>query len=260
MLLVPLSVEAQSYRAIHVEHHPFGLPRGTSPDNDLVVRSLYSLSNNRTTRFPDWVAYRITPADVWGTLTVSREWMTDPWLDESATLEAEGSTDDYARAYAEAGYDRGHLAPLATFAGNVHAAELNYYSNIVPQTRALNRGPWRSLESHVRDIALRGHVVYVITGPLYEPFAPLPLLPGADEPHTVPTAYWKVVVTVRSEDDGGAPVSPTSAPPHASEVDITAYLMPQTGNLSRDIASFVVPVAEIEARTGFDLFPRMDGR
>lgn len=33
--------------------------------------------------------------------------------------------------------------------------------------------------------------VYGITGPLYEQI--IPQLPGADEPHVVPSGYWKIL-------------------------------------------------------------------
>jgi hypothetical protein len=44
------------------------------------------------------------------------------------------------------GFQRGHRAPLASFKGPDAARELNYLSNITPQTVNLNAGPWARLE------------------------------------------------------------------------------------------------------------------
>ncbi|WP_231295668.1 DNA/RNA non-specific endonuclease [Colwellia sp. PAMC 21821] len=81
--------------------------------------------------------------------------------------------------------------PLASFAGHKNWAELNYLSNITPQKSALNQGSWVALEVAVRKAVSFRNSLYVITGTLYlEPEKPLP---GADETHTIPSAYFKVV-------------------------------------------------------------------
>lgn len=221
---------------IHSEHFYFGMPEGSPETNDLVIRDLYALSHNDATKFVDWVAYRLTPAEVWGTLDLEREWRSDPFLDADERLEPAGP-DDYAGAYQAFRYDRGHLAPLGSFVGSEGASSVNYYSNIVPQTAQLNRGPWRTLEERVRRIVLTYHEVYVIAGTLYDG-APMPELPGADETHTVPTAFWKVIVV-----------------PSLGREGVFACVMPQRGFSDGDPRSYRESIDEIEARTGLDLFP-----
>ncbi|MDA3950151.1 MAG: DNA/RNA non-specific endonuclease [Spirochaeta sp.] len=231
------ALPAAGAQEIHSEHFPDGMPAGTPPSNDLVIRDLYALSANDTTRFADWVAYRLTPAEVYGELDLARDWRSDPWLDADETLEPSGP-DDYSGAYQAHRYDRGHLAPLGSFVGSTAASSVNYYSNIVPQTAQLNRGPWRQLEERVRELVLEHHEVYVTTGPLYDG-TPMPPLPGADEPHTVPTGFWKVVMIPGRH--------------------LAAFIMPQQGFSASSPAAFLVSVDEVEERTGLDLFPRRSG-
>ena len=102
---------------------------------------------------------------------------------------------DYKGAFKKLKTDRGHQAPLASFAGHKHWAELNYLSNITPQKSALNQDSWVDLESAIRNAVGFRNSLYVITGTLYlENEAPLP---GANESHTIPSAYFKVIYDLK---------------------------------------------------------------
>ncbi len=224
---------------IHSHHWLYGYPLGTPATNDLIIRHSYAMSTNDETKFADWVAYRLTPHEVMGTLDLERKWRADPWLDENETLEP-GKKDDYKKASKEPlKFDRGHLAPLASFKGSRYASEVNFYSNITPQAAALNQGPWRVLEEKVRDYVKKGNTVWVLTGPLYE--MPMDPLPGADEAHKVPSGYWKVVMAL----EGG-------------ELKVAAFIMPQTAERGAEVGSFGVTVDEVEARSGMDLMRKLD--
>ncbi len=96
-------------------------------------RSIYTLSNNATTKFADWVAYNVTSETIDGP-TRSRYWKADPDLDSDDTLEP----DDYTDANAILATDRGHQVPLASFSNTDDWAMLNYLSNITPQSSTLN--------------------------------------------------------------------------------------------------------------------------
>lgn len=220
---------------IHSEHFFLGMPLGSPEANDLIFRDLYILSNNDSTKFADWVAYRLTPEEAFGSLDLERKWRTDPFLDDSETLEV--NPDDYRGANAAYSYERGHLAPLADFKGSEQASSVNYYSNIVPQTRAFNNGPWKHLESAVREAVMRGNVVNIIAGTYYDPEFPMPLLPFADESHIVPSGFWKIVCF-------GTPSDP----------DISAFLIPHEGFSSNDPTDYVVSINKIEEATGLDFF------
>jgi len=113
---------------------------------------------------------------------------SDPFLPTDVTLE-ENDYRDTSKEPLDA--DRGHQAPLASFAGSRYWYELNYLSNITPQDTDLNQGAWKNLEDAERDAVSYRNTLFVVTGPLYE--KPMPKMPGADETHLVPSAYYKIV-------------------------------------------------------------------
>ena len=223
---------------VHTEHVLYGVPTGTPVTNDLVVRDAYALSSNDATRFADWVAFRLTAQEVVGTLPLARNWRADGWLDDDERLEAA----DYDRAFAVHRYQRGHLAPLGSFRGTLAAGDLNVLSNVAPQRQALNEGPWQRLEAAERALVLRRAAlprapVWVIVGTLYE--RPMPPLPEADEPHAVPSGFWRVVAI---EDGPG-------------RVVVAAFVFDQATPRGADPLDAVVSVDEVEERSGLDLFP-----
>ena len=189
IMLVATSALPVVGQEIHADLCLHGCPAGSSATNDIVVRDIYILSSNDTTKFADWVAYRVTK-DTIGK-TAQRRWKVDPRLAEDETLEPK----DYKGAFAALKTDRGHQVPLASFTKTSNWETTNYLSNITPQKSALNQGVWVKLENAVRTLAKRARIaaVYVMTGPLFE--RKMPTMPGADEPHLVPSGYWKIVAT-----------------------------------------------------------------
>lgn len=213
-----------------------GCPSGASLSNTTITRSIYVLSNNPSTKFADWVAYRITR----GTIGKSkqRNWRADPDLPASQTLEPS----DYDGAPMALKIDRGHQAPLAAFSGTADWSKTNYLSNITPQRSALNQGPWEKLEAAEIRLAQRHDVaaVFVVTGTLYE--RPAGTLPAADEPHDIPSGYWKVV----------AVESP-------SGMVAAGFLMHQNTPRSANYCAHNVLIQEVEVRSRLDLFPQLSG-
>ena len=217
---------------IHTKHVLYGLPTGTPGTNDLIIRDIYALSSNDQTKLADWVAYRLDDATVNGQDEQSRQWRADPWLSEEETLEP----DDFKGAYASIGVDRGHQAPLASFRGSPAWRESNYLSNITPQFSELNQGPWRILEERERDLLDTYDEVYVLTGPLYE--RDMPQLPEADEPHRIPSGYWKIVAVPAGRDEWLS----------------ASFIFEQTAPRSAKVLSGLATIDEVEARAGLDFF------
>lgn len=171
--------------AIYSVHCPLGCPQNPA-ENRLVFGHLYALSNNSNSKMADWVAYEVDVANFGE--SPGRNWASDPLLSSDITLEKP----DYEDASKEPlDADRGHQAPLASFAGSRYWYELNYLSNITPQDKDLNQGPWKNLEDAERDAVSFRNSLFVLTGPLFE--RQMPKMPGADEPHIVPSAYYKIV-------------------------------------------------------------------
>ncbi|WED27263.1 DNA/RNA non-specific endonuclease [Vibrio sp. DW001] len=181
---LPLSV-ANSSTKIESPHCPIGCPEIQIDGNTMIFERLYALSQNPTTKFADWVAYEVDVQN-FGTHT-NRDWKNQPLLSEDETLEEK----DYKNAYKQLKTDRGHQVPLASFTGNKYWYTLNYLSNITPQSSALNQNAWQELESKVREKAEFRDSLYVISGPIYSEDAMV--LPAADEPHKIPSAYYKII-------------------------------------------------------------------
>ena len=229
-VLVVVGLSTSWADQIYSYHCLAGCPDGAR-GQELVAREIYILSNNPATKFADWVAYRITAETIGSTRP--RVWRADPALPGTSTLEPA----DYTGANAALQTDRGHQAPLASFTSTEYWEDTNYLSNITPQKSALNQGPWNRLEGAVRTLARRASVdaVFVMTGPLYE--SPQPRLPQADEPHLVPSGYWKIVATETG-----------------STIKVVAFLFDQDVARSADRCDHVTTVDQIEQRSGLDFF------
>lgn len=218
-------------------HHPlclYGCPFGAPITNDVVIREIYILSSNDTTKFADWTAYRVT-AETIGP-TEDRNFKSDPLLASYETLEPS----DYTGANAALGTERGHLVPLASFTGTPHWRDTNYLSNITPQAGALNGGRWGTLEGRVRTLAQQSDVdaVYVFAGTLYE--RAMPSLPQANEPHVIPSGYWKIVAT--SDDD---------------VTSVAAFIFDQDTPSGGSPCSHLLTVDEVEQRSALDFFTEL---
>ena len=86
-VLVAVGISTSWAGEVYSYHCLAGCPTG-APTDELVVREIYILSNNRTTKFADWVAYRITADPIGSTRT--RVWRADPALPGTSTLEPDG--------------------------------------------------------------------------------------------------------------------------------------------------------------------------
>lgn len=218
---------------IHCKHFFAGYPTGTPASNDLVIRDIYALSSNDETKFADWVAYRLDPQTISGDIDTVRKWRQDPFLDDEETLEP----NDYTNANDTLATDRGHQAPLASFKGTRSWHKTNYLSNITPQKKDLNQGPWKRLEDAVRNIVYPEGLVWVITGPLYE--STMPKLPQADDkPHQIPSGYWKIIFIGNQEKP--------------DTIHAAAFIFDQNTPRHDPVINHLTTINEIEERAGLD--------
>jgi len=222
VFLSSISVTADT-RSVHC---PIGCPSNPD-DNDLVFGHVYALSNNPETKFADWVAYEVNVLNFGD--SPGRDWKNNRLLSESERLEE----DDYTGANASSlKADRGHQAPLASFAGSRYWSELNYLSNITPQHKNLNQGPWKALEDAIRSGVSFRKPLYVITGPIYIGNTPK-TLPNADEPHRVPDGYFKIVYDIKG--------------------NAASFVMMQTAGRQDDYCTKQKPIADITNMFSFTL-------
>lgn len=209
----------------------YGCPTGKS--GQVITRSIYTISNNATTKFADWAAYQVTPSTIDGP-SRTRTWRADPSITAANALEPA----DYTDAAAVLGTDRGHQVPLAAFSNTADWATTNYLSNITPQAAELNQGPWERLENAERVIARSGQPIFVVTGPLYEWY--FGSLPGADESHIIPSGYYKVVIAVIN-----------------GTVKASAFIMEQDSARADNFCNKEVTIDEVEMRAGINVMPSL---
>jgi len=186
--------------------------------------SAFAVLHSGVTRTPLYAAERLTRARVEAARPLERvnSFHEEPRLppDERADLS------DYARS----GYDRGHMAPAGDMPDPIALAESFSLANIVPQNPDDNRNLWGSIESAVRDLALKEGDLYVVTGPLFEGDH-LDALKGRV---LVPTRIYKAVYSVKRAQAG-------------------AYV----ADNAEGWAWRAVSIAELNALAGLDLFPSL---
>ena len=164
-------------------------PTGADKSNIVVNHDAIILSSNVTTKFADWVAYKITVKYLEGPER-KRNWAKDPVLDPAFTFIPK---DYQGMSAAPFNFDRGHQAPLAAFRGHQKWFVVNYLSNITPQRKYLNQGSWNILESKERRMAKEHGDVYVLTGPYYDTRQPIEGPAQRRIDYIIPSGYWKII-------------------------------------------------------------------
>lgn len=99
---------------------------------------------------------------------------------------------------------------------------------------------WKILEDFERKLALKYKKIWVMTGPIYE--NEMPSLPNADEPHKVPSAYWKII----------------SIPINNEEIKVLSFIMDQNTPRKSDLQKYLVNLLEVERRTKLTFFNDLD--
>jgi endonuclease G len=205
----------------------------------MVIRDLYALSLNGQTKLADWVCYYLTPKETHGPPGLPRNWQNDPWLRKGEALEVKPK-DDYD-GVGVVKIDRGHMTPLASVAGSPLFKQVNIYTNIMPQKKDLNEGPWEKVEEKVRGLVDKYGHVWGMSGPLYE--KDMPPLPKATKPHKVPSGFWMVVVASAKEN----PQSP-------KDLKVAAFIMDQDALRKDDPQKAVVSVDDVQKRSKLNFF------
>lgn len=134
----------------------FPLPQ-TAP---IIERQGYTLAYDGRTRNPYWVYHKIS-SDVFEKKLSRDEY--DFQEDSLIPQHIRATKTDYQGS----GFDRGHLCPAADIKDQKGLEETFFLSNIAPQVPAFNRGYWKKIENHIRELTKQTSLVHVFTGPLY---------------------------------------------------------------------------------------------
>ena len=163
------------------------------------------------------------------------DWQYDPSIQKSFQPNLLG--DSYVGKYS-----RGHQLPSADRSAS---RELNrttfYFSNMVPQNQTHNGGVWNALEEQVRKLSKTVDTLYVVTGVGFDDtnYQYTQDRSGVDCP--IPDYFYKVVVWRDRQERWH---SKAWCIPHK----------PLTGSP----APYQTTLSEMETKTGFDFFPRLN--
>lgn len=198
-------------------------PKGTP--EQILKRTGYVASYNKTTLLPNWVAWHLTAERTEGSAKRSGV----DFAEDTEVPEPRATDWDYYNS----GYDRGHMCPAADNKWSKKAMEESFlFTNMCPQNGNLNRGDWNEMEMACRKWAKKYGDLYIVCGPI--------LYKGKHKTIgknkvVVPEAFFKVVM--RTGDNPQA---------------IGFIYKNTSGNRPKD--SYVNTVDEVERITGIDFF------
>lgn len=201
-------------------------PKGTP--EQILKRTGYVASYNKTTLLPNWVAWHLTAERTEGSAKRSGV----DFAEDTEVPEPRATDWDYYNS----GYDRGHMCPAADNKWSKKAMEESFlFTNMCPQNGNLNRGDWNEMEMACRKWAKKYGDLYIVCGPI--------LYKGkhktiGNNKVVVPEAFFKVVLRTGDE-------------PQA----IGFIYKNTSGNRPKD--SYVNTVDEVERITGIDFFPSL---
>ena len=201
-------------------------PKGTP--EQILKRTGYVASYNKTTLLPNWVAWHLTAERTEGSAKRSGV----DFAEDTEVSEPRATDWDYYNS----GYDRGHMCPAADNKWSKKAMEESFlFTNMCPQNGNLNRGDWNEMEMACRKWAKKYGDLYIVCGPI--------LYKGKHKTIgknkvVVPEAFFKVVL--RTGDDPQA----------------IGFIYKNTSG-TRPKDSYVNTVDEVERITGIDFFPSL---
>jgi DNA/RNA endonuclease G (NUC1) len=208
-------------------------------NNYLMVKPQYSLSYNRSKATPNWVAWRLD--SVWvGSNPVPRQ---DDFRPDT-TLPA-GWYQVTDLEYSGSGYTRGHMCPSGDRTNTIPNNSATFLmTNMVPQTAALNTGPWEDFESYCRTLAGQGYEIYIISGP-YGNIGTI----GSTKQNgiAVPSVTWKVVLILPNGTDDLNRITKSTR-------TFGVIMSNQSIDQNAPWRNFRVTVNAVENLTGYDFF------
>lgn len=204
-----------------IKNHPTSLVGDT-----ICHRNGYSLSYNEKYEQPNWVQYTITPQDL--TCEVKAKRKNNFKKDNSVSTESATLKD-----YKGSGYDRGHLKASADESCDQQQMDETFLmSNMSPQDPGFNRGIWKKLESHVRNLVSTSDSVMVITGgDLSDSLEVI-----GDNRVGIPKFYFKVLYVFNDNNS-----------------DTIGYYLPNK-KIEDDLNNYILNIEEIEHETEI-IFP-----
>lgn len=189
----------------------FGNPSDAQPllessENYLMEKTQFTLSYNRQTLNPNWVAWHLAASDL-GSADRSDNFRPDSDLPDGWY---QVRKNDYK--FPAYGFDRGHICPSADRTATKDDNSVTFLmTNMVPQAPDNNRIVWVALEKFEREEVLAGKEAYIFAGPYgrggtgdkgYFEEIPVTAKDGTELAITVPAYTWKILLLLpEGEDD-----------------------------------------------------------
>jgi endonuclease G len=198
----------------------------------ILYRSNYTLSFNKETNLPNWVAWRLDKKKLAQKVSRDRyKFVADP--------EVSGKNAVVTQDYAQSGYDRGHMCPANDSRWSADAMRESFYmTNICPQNPSLNSGDWNELEQACHKWAEEGPI-YIVCGPILYKKSKAEYI-GKEHKIRVPEAFFKVVLAGVEKGNPRA-----------------VGFVYKNAKSNRPLDAYVNTVDEVERITGFDFFPQL---
>jgi endonuclease G len=134
--------------------------RAIAKDDLIIIQyNHYTVGYSTKYKIPIWTYYELTADQAWHAV-IERKGTFKP--DDINKL-AQADDDDYSLISDK--YDKGHMVPCESMTFDCDAMKETFvYTNCIPQSIKLNRGPWKTLESYINDWAIDNRKVLIFTG------------------------------------------------------------------------------------------------
>jgi len=225
-------------------HTTMGLPSDASTStwtDYLSVKSQYVISYNGTRKAPNWVSWQLD-ASYLGSAPRQDSYRTDNTLPSGMP---QATLSDYSGS----GWDRGHMCPSGDRTKTTTANSQTFYlSNMSPQAKDSNGGPWAGLETYSRTLASQGRELFIIAGGRYT--GSVQTIGNGVE---IPDDHFKVVVVLDHPGQDAADVTTATR--------VIGVLVPNDDSAidtGDDWRQFRIPVRDIEELTGLDFLSDVD--
>lgn len=197
--------------------------------SQILHRKGYTVSYNKETLQPNWVAWHLTADHTDG------EWARpsgNAFHEDSEVPSPRASNYDYKGS----GWSRGHMCPAADNRwDDVAMYESFLLTNVCPQHDRLNSGDWNDIEQECRRWAKKFGGIYIVCGPIFYHKDHETI--GVNK-IPVPEAFFKVILCMEGKPKG------------------IGFICKNTeGNHKTDF--YVNTIRQVERITGFDFFSQL---
>ena len=208
----------------------FGLPASRKDLQEQILhRKGYTVSYNKETMQPNWVAWHLTAEKTEGT---NARPSSNAFHEDTDVPSPRATLGDYRGS----GWSRGHMCPAGDNKWDRDAMYESFLlSNISPQHDRLNSGDWNNIEQDCRKWAKKYGDIYIVCGPIF--YRKEHETIGANR-IPVPEAFFKVVLCTNGPPKGIGFICKNTEGKHKTDF-------------------YVNSISQVERITGYKFFPKL---